>query len=260
MRWRLTLVALLGLGCNGNPTQVLLTVRLDASQGLDQIQIAAQSSSRTFPTVRRPDPAAGALADPQSVAILLPDDSAGQRLTFTVEGLRQGAVIVVSTTVAVPLKGTSVVAEVWLGRRPSDARIDARGDARVDSRSDLVIGKDSTPDRADSTIPCVDADKDGVTPCAGDCDDADPNAYPGQTGFFSSPTKGKSNYDYNCDTIEEMEGAQLVNCVRVGTDCQGDGWQGSIPGCGVQGVFIQCRASGQTSCSHDQSQKIQGCR
>ena len=88
-----------------------------------------------------------------------------------------------------------------------------------------------------------------------------PQRPPGQTGFFSTATKGKGNFDYNCDKNEEQEVSQLVNCVRVGSDCQGHGWQqGAIPACGVQGVFITCRPSGPTSCSHDQSQKAQGCR
>ncbi len=106
---------------------------------------------------------------------------------------------------------------------------------------------------------CVDADQDSVTTCAGDCDDAEPNVYPKQTAFFSTATK-KGSFDYNCDQLEDKEVSTLVSCVRLGASCEGSGWQGSVPGCGVQGVFISCKPSGPSSCSHDQSQKAQGCR
>jgi hypothetical protein len=319
------LLCLQVLGCTENPTQILVLVHLDAGLGVDQIQIAAQSAARSFPKVRRPEMAAGApLADPQSVAILLSDESAGQPHTLTVEGLRQGAVAVAATTVVVPVRGQSVAAEVWLGKRPTDGGTDGPRDGaaeRMQCTADAFLGcvgtvlqrcngagsgtvtQDCKPFSCNSaasrcnacdpatpfacgtgntltectadglkkstTCPlgcaagacCLDADKDSSTTCAGDCDDADPNAYPGQTGFFSVMTKGKGNFDYNCDSTEEKEINQLVSCVRVGSDCQGHGWQqGAIPGCGVQGVFITCKPSGPTSCSHDQSQKSQGCR
>jgi hypothetical protein len=322
------------LGCSESPTQILVLVHLDLGLKVDQIQIAAQSGTRSFPRVRRPEVAAGApLADPQSVAILLPDGSAGQPHTITVEGLRQGAVVVATTDVAVPVRGQSVPAEVWLGSHPVDGGADGRRDGgkdlpRRDSTPDGVqctanaflgcqgtvlqrcngtgsgiVTQDCKPfscnsaagrcNECDPAAPascssvtsliectadglkksttcslgcsagacCLDDDKDSSTSCAGDCDDADPNAHPGQTAFFSVTTKGKGNFDYNCDKIEEKEAKDPESCVRVGSDCQGHGWQGTaIPGCGVQGVFITCKPSGMTSCSHDQSQKVQGCR
>jgi hypothetical protein len=327
------LLCLQGLGCSENPTQILVLVHLDSALGVDQIQIAAQSVARSFPKVRRPEIAAGApLADPQSVAILLPDESAGQSHTVTVEGLRQGVVVITTSTVVVPIKGQSLTAEVWLGSHPTDGGPDGRRDGgqdqtrgdhtpermqctanaflgcqgtvlqRCNSTGSGNVTQDCKPfscnslagrcNECDPAAPsscstasilaectadglkkstscplgcsagacCLNADGDSATTCAGDCDDADPNAYPGQTGFFSVATKGKGNFDYNCDKTEEKEVNQIVNCVRVGSDCQGHGWQGSIPGCGVQAVFITCKPSGPTSCSHDQSQKPQGCR
>jgi len=329
------LLCLHGLSCSRNPTQVLLLVHLDPALGVDQLQIAARSEVRSFPKVRRPETGAETrLADPQSVAILLPDESAGQPHTLTVEGLRQGAVVVATTMAAVPVQGQSLAAEVWLGNRPADGGPDGR---RSDGGKDLFPGGDSrserapcaanaflgcqgtvlqrcngagsgtvtedcqpfscnsaagrcnecdpaapswcsagdalaecTPDGLKKSTPCplgcsagaccLDADKDSRTTCAGDCDDVDPNAYPGQPGFFSVPTKGKGNFDYDCDKTEEKEAKETVDCVRVGSDCQGHGWQGSVPACGVQAVFITCRPSGPTSCSHDQSQRLQGCR
>ncbi|MEM8705883.1 MAG: hypothetical protein AAGE98_05455 [Actinomycetota bacterium] len=50
----------------------------------------------------------------------------------------------------------------------------------------------SDPDSADN----LDTDGDGYTPCQGDCDDADPNAYPG--GVEESDNDG---YDQDCSTF-----------------------------------------------------------
>jgi hypothetical protein len=82
--------------------------------------------------------------------------------------------------------------------------------------------------------------------------------FPGQTGFFSAPTQGTGGYDYNCDHLEEKESSQLEACVRLGTAWQGHGWQNTVPACGASGVFITCKPSGQTSCSHDRATKVQG--
>ncbi|MEM7274742.1 MAG: hypothetical protein AAF547_16780 [Actinomycetota bacterium] len=49
----------------------------------------------------------------------------------------------------------------------------------------------SDPDSTDN----LDTDDDGFTPCEGDCDDADPDAYPG--GVEESDNDG---YDQDCST------------------------------------------------------------
>jgi len=38
-----------------------------------------------------------------------------------------------------------------------------------------------------------------------DCNDQDSNAFPGQTKYFSEPTKIKGGFDYNCDKKEDKE-------------------------------------------------------
>ena len=49
----------------------------------------------------------------------------------------------------------------------------------------------------------IDEDGDGFMGCV-DCDDTDPDAFPGQTTWFTSPSEGGS-FDYNCDGVEEHE-------------------------------------------------------
>lgn len=237
----LSLLCLLDPGCR-SATQVLLVLRLDPARGVDQIRVSARSGAESLPAVLRPEPPAGPLADPQSVTILLPDRLAGRLLTVAVEGLRQGKVLVSAAGSAIPVEGERVSLEISLsGPQPHD-------------------GGPPDPDRAPDQTACLDSDKDGVTTCAGDCDDTDPDAHPAQTAFFTMPTKGTKNFDYNCDKVEEREVKGLVSCARVGAGCEGHGWQGSIPGCGQAAVFISCKPSGPTQCAHDQSQRVQACR
>jgi hypothetical protein len=94
-----------------------------------------------------------------------------------------------------------------------------------------------------------------------DCDDADPAARPGQIAFFNVPTKGTQSFDFNCDKLEQMQDALLVNCVAVGMGCQGDGWVGSIPACGQAGTFGKCnkQGGGGPGCGLATSSKLQSC-
>jgi hypothetical protein len=95
-----------------------------------------------------------------------------------------------------------------------------------------------------------------------DCDDLDPAAHPGQTAFFSVPTKGTGTYDYNCDKIEEKELPGLVACVLSGMSCVGDGWAGPVPACGTVGVWAKCnkQGGGPTGCGTTTFTKDQSCR
>jgi hypothetical protein len=94
-----------------------------------------------------------------------------------------------------------------------------------------------------------------------DCDDLDPAAHPGQTAFFNVPTKGAGSYDYNCDKVEEKELPSLVACVVSGMTCVGDGWAGTVPGCGAVGVWAKCNKQGgmPPGCGVTTSNKIQSC-
>ena len=54
-----------------------------------------------------------------------------------------------------------------------------------------------------------------------DCDDADPNVNPAQTGYYSTPSLGTHTYDYNCDgTLEGTPSVyQGASCGTCGTSC-----------------------------------------
>ncbi|MGH7268885.1 MAG: hypothetical protein ACREJ3_00515 [Polyangiaceae bacterium] len=105
-----------------------------------------------------------------------------------------------------------------------------------------------------------DADSDGfgnpnvsVVGCSGlppagyvanntDCDDANANAYPGQTAYFSTP-RSNGSYDYNCDGSEEG-----TNAVYPGGTCgyceeTSSGCTNGSESCGTAGQqgYMSCR-------------------
>jgi hypothetical protein len=90
-----------------------------------------------------------------------------------------------------------------------------------------------------------DADDDGFLAeneaCGGDdCDDADEDAHPGQADFFISP-RASGGYDYDCDGTAEPEVTDPLDCsLLLDTDCNGEGYSGSLPDCGEPGAWIQC--------------------
>lgn len=74
----------------------------------------------------------------------------------------------------------------------------------------------------------------------GDCDDADPDAFPGQTDFFERPTLGTRTFDFDCDGAASPEHPELSACRKEPPDCGGQGWQDSVPACGETGIFVDC--------------------
>jgi hypothetical protein len=94
-----------------------------------------------------------------------------------------------------------------------------------------------------------------------DCNDLDPAAHPGQTAFFSVPSKGTTSFDYDCDTVEQMQDPSLVSCVSAGMNCQGSGWVDAIPACGQPGTFATCTkpAGRRPGCGQATSSKSQSC-
>ncbi len=82
-------------------------------------------------------------------------------------------------------------------------------------------------------------------PC--DCDDADPNVFPGQPTFFDEPRpnvapNAPDAFDYNCDGTQEKQwpadndGCGLLDCVAP-VAFQGDGNEYF---CGAPGTRIDC--------------------
>jgi hypothetical protein len=103
---------------------------------------------------------------------------------------------------------------------------------------------------ADAAAPCVDRDDDGFlavgVPDAdceppADCDDSDPDAYPGQTESFSEP-RTSGGFDYDCDGVDSpaLDTTQGGDCYWDWFSCEGTGWYGPVPACGQQGIWHTC--------------------
>jgi len=72
-----------------------------------------------------------------------------------------------------------------------------------------------------------------------DCNDSNIDVFPGQTSFFSAPATISSDYDYNCDSVNEQQSAaQFPGCGSAPPNCDlGPGWSGSVPSCGQSGTY-----------------------
>ncbi len=141
----------------------------------------------------------------------------------------------------------------------SDGTSSADGEPGGDAASDVSTSGDSPTDAAsqDSAAmpdagcvsPC-DCDNDTymAMSCGGnDCCDTDPNAHPGQTSFFPSEDDCHS-YDYNCDTMQEMEWGAF-SCAPGVTGCTPtSGFVGGVPGCGVPEQWTGMCKNMITSC------------
>jgi hypothetical protein len=105
---------------------------------------------------------------------------------------------------------------------------------------------------------CKDEDQDVVTDCLGDCDDQDPDVFPAQTQFFTTPNK-KGTYDFNCDLAESLEFPNLILC-QQDQNCSGSGWIGYVPKCGQPGTMGICSRVQNQCVPTPTSSKNQGCR
>lgn len=102
-----------------------------------------------------------------------------------------------------------------------------------------------------------------------DCNDADHNAYPGQSSWFYFPMKGYSAtdplaFDYDCDQVHTKKRTDVyTSCYYKNGVCEGSGWtNNSVPDCAKWGWWAECTkiSSGRTACNNSYSQKIQSCR
>jgi hypothetical protein len=93
-----------------------------------------------------------------------------------------------------------------------------------------------------------------------DCDDTNPDVWPGQSAFFEVTTPGWG-FDYNCDGVAQKEYPSLVSCISEGMICEGHGWAETIPDCGEPGDFVGCTKPPGVGpeCIEEPSTKIQGC-
>ena len=103
-------------------------------------------------------------------------------------------------------------------------------------------GAPGAPASATAALPAVeDRDLDGHSP-PGDCDDDDPDVFPGQTAYFAVP-RSSGSFDYDCDGVESVEVDWYVECPET---CVGyedplqAGWSrpsNGVPACGEWGFW-----------------------
>jgi hypothetical protein len=122
-----------------------------------------------------------------------------------------------------------------------------------------VLDPDGSYD--DSGDPC-DLDQDGYKAMGGscggnDCCDYDSRANPGDTSFYAA-ADACGSFDYDCNGKDDPEYGR-VNCTLGFFVCNGDGFDQTIPACGVAATFDTCNDAVVT-CTTSQSQAPQGCR
>ena len=110
-----------------------------------------------------------------------------------------------------------------------------------DLQEDAISG--DSAEEPDSGAPrcaddAVDGDSDGV-PCELDCDDTDPDVFPGQTEFFAV-ARPDGTFDYDCDDLETLEHDAYTTCDPPTCGFE-PGWFRNygpgIPACGEEGLW-----------------------
>ncbi|MDX2055768.1 MAG: hypothetical protein SFV15_25420 [Polyangiaceae bacterium] len=87
---------------------------------------------------------------------------------------------------------------------------------------------------------CNDGDGDNVRGCDGDCDDADPLVFKGQTSYFSNASPSSFSFDFNCDGAHEPEYTALYSRDNTCCNC----WlQSSVPACGQSADIRYCNGA-----------------
>ena len=85
--------------------------------------------------------------------------------------------------------------------------------------------------------------------CAGDdCDDTDPNVWPGQPKYFAE-RQANADYDYDCNGAPEQEQQAAVVCAGVSLSAcpTQTGFLKTLPACGVAGRWGKC-TKGSLTC------------
>jgi hypothetical protein len=70
-----------------------------------------------------------------------------------------------------------------------------------------------------------------------DCYDANNQAFPGQTAFFTTD-RGDGSFDYDCDMVETPQWTPETSC-DFGW-CDGEGWSDGVPACGASANWRRC--------------------
>jgi hypothetical protein len=87
----------------------------------------------------------------------------------------------------------------------------------------------------------------GFTPAPFDCDDADDEAFPGETDLFTH-ARVSGGFDYNCDG---MEARQFPRAAAACDRCTAPDWfwLDAVPACGTPATYLECSWSETTGCS-----------
>lgn len=142
---------------------------------------------------------------------------------------------------------------------PIDGGREAAADACVQSL--VYVDADGDGYGASGAVPvCVPASS-GYAAIAGDCDDTDARAFPGQPLFMQGTTKSAHNGDFNCDgTTETLVPTTTKTC--GGSACGAtSAWLNTAPPCGQEGTWlISCSSGGPFACSATTEKRFQACR
>jgi hypothetical protein len=107
--------------------------------------------------------------------------------------------------------------------------------------------------RADSVRFACGLPSDAWAPLDGDCDDANPDVFPGQTSYFGVPYSGLQgeSFDYDCSGSEDPDpaaGGRAPDCAALGAlDCRGSGFAGT--GRTGSGVNPLCGSKQRIDCA-----------
>ncbi len=144
-----------------------------------------------------------------------------------------------------------------IGEIPEGSRGDTGGAAGSSGGASGSETGGSAGTAGSAGTPCVvppcDCDDDGYGKigCAGgtnnDCDDSDPDAFPGQPMFFTQPRNDGTGYDYDCDGDTTPKWTATVTCSVPLLDCPPQtvqGYTNGIPQCGQAADYGYCKQNG----------------
>jgi hypothetical protein len=148
---------------------------------------------------------------------------------------------------------------------------DAPDSAVLETSGEDVASGDTRVPRVDAVIDaseCVDLDGDGDghaarssgLACADDCNDDNPDVFPGQSKWFSFHAD-ISDFDWDCNGVEEKRFVTRAKCELSGGACAfAEGWADAVPSCGVTADWITaCSKLPSGACGATVERRVQEC-